>query len=244
MTTRPLSTKQRNPRRVRMVEAALRLIARGGVISVTHRAVAEEAGVPLASTTYYFDSKSELVEEALRLLIDRSTAFVRQHTAVTEPLTISELVDRIVVFADAQISDPDALLSAQYELMLEAGRSDYLRPLAQRWNVVYIERSWARHARRCPTAAQGHGDHRGLRRRRARRLHELIQRRLHRGVSASPPDRTRGRLVHRERPRSPAARENRLTSPQIGADQLPVALVEVVEQAISGRQHAAVFVAA
>ncbi len=139
MTTRPLSTKQRNPRRVRMVEAALRLIARGGVISVTHRAVAEEAGVPLASTTYYFDSKSELVEEALRLLIDRSTAFVRQHTAVTEPLTISELVDRIVVFADAQISDPDALLSAQYELMLEAGRSDYLRPLAQRWNVVYMD---------------------------------------------------------------------------------------------------------
>jgi TetR/AcrR family transcriptional regulator, regulator of biofilm formation and stress response len=137
--SRPVDSKRLNPRRTEIIEATLRLIARGGVNSVTHRAAADEAGVPLASTTYYFDSKSALIEEALQLMIVRSTEFVRRYTTVTGRLSRPELIDRIADFADAQINDPDALLTAQYELMLEAGRSEYLRPLAQRWNVVYLD---------------------------------------------------------------------------------------------------------
>jgi len=43
----------------------VRLIGRGGVEAVEHRAVAAEAGVPRGSTTYYFDSKADMVAQAL-----------------------------------------------------------------------------------------------------------------------------------------------------------------------------------
>jgi TetR/AcrR family transcriptional regulator, regulator of biofilm formation and stress response len=48
-------------RRRLIVEAALRVIARDGVNAATHRAVAAEAGVPPASTTYHFSSKAQIV---------------------------------------------------------------------------------------------------------------------------------------------------------------------------------------
>ncbi|HEY1596094.1 MAG TPA: TetR family transcriptional regulator [Thermoleophilaceae bacterium] len=135
----PVNSKRQNPRRQDILEATLRVIGEGGVNSVTHRAVAEEAGVSLASTTYYFDSKSALIEEALDLMIARSTECVREHTAAPPKISTEELIDRIVAFADAQISDPQAFLTAQYELMLEAGREEYLRPLARRWTIAYMD---------------------------------------------------------------------------------------------------------
>jgi TetR/AcrR family transcriptional regulator, regulator of biofilm formation and stress response len=135
----PVNTKRENPRRREILEATLRLIGEGGVDSVTHRAVADEAGVSLASTTYYFDSKSALIEEALELMIARSTECVREHTTAPPKISQAELINRIVAFADAQINDPQAFLTAQYELMLEAGRSEYLRPLARRWTIAYMD---------------------------------------------------------------------------------------------------------
>ena len=52
-------------RRQAILDATLTLVGRLGAGAITHRAVAEEAGVPLAATTYYFSSKSDLVREAL-----------------------------------------------------------------------------------------------------------------------------------------------------------------------------------
>jgi TetR/AcrR family transcriptional regulator, regulator of biofilm formation and stress response len=135
----PVSGKRHNPRRREILEATLRVIGESGVNSVTHRAVAQEADVALASTTYYFDSKSALVEEALELMIARSTEYVRRYTAAPTQISHDELIDRIVGFADGQINDPSAFLTAQYELMLEAGRADYLRPLARRWTIAYMD---------------------------------------------------------------------------------------------------------
>jgi DNA-binding transcriptional regulator YbjK len=135
----PVNSKRQNPRRQEILEATLRVIGEGGVNSVTHRAVAEEAGVSLASTTYYFDSKSALVEEALELMIARSTECVRQYTNCPGKISRTDLIERIVAFAEAQINDPQAFLTAQYELMLEAGRAEYLRPLARRWSIAYAD---------------------------------------------------------------------------------------------------------
>jgi TetR/AcrR family transcriptional regulator, regulator of biofilm formation and stress response len=135
----PVNSKRLNPRRREILEATLRVIGEGGVKSVTHRAVAQEAAVALASTTYYFDSKSALVEEALELMIARSIEDVRRYTTCAPEITRDELIDRIVAFADAQINDPNAFLLAQYELMLEAGREQYLRPLARRWTIAYMD---------------------------------------------------------------------------------------------------------
>ena len=75
------------------------MIGEGGVKSVTHRAVAQEANVALASTTYYFDSKSVLVEEALELMIARSIEDVRRFTTCPSEISREELIERIVGFA-------------------------------------------------------------------------------------------------------------------------------------------------
>jgi AcrR family transcriptional regulator len=135
----PVNSKRQNPRRQDILEATLRVIGESGVNSVTHRVVAQEAGVSLASTTYYFDSKSALIEEALELMIARSTECVLEHTTSPPKISQAELINRIVAFADAQINDPQAFLTAQYELMLEAGRAEYLRPLARRWTIAYMD---------------------------------------------------------------------------------------------------------
>jgi TetR/AcrR family transcriptional regulator, regulator of biofilm formation and stress response len=135
----PVNSKRLNPRRREILEATLRVIGEGGVKGVTHRAVAQEADVALASTTYYFDSKSALVEEALELMIARSIEDVRRFTTCPPEIARAELIDRIIGFADAQINDPNAFLLAQYELMLEAGRAEYLRPLARRWTIAYMD---------------------------------------------------------------------------------------------------------
>jgi DNA-binding transcriptional regulator YbjK len=134
-----VSSKRLNPRRREILEATLRVIGESGVKGVTHRAVAQEAGVSLASTTYYFDSKDALIEEAFELMIGRSIDDVRRFTASPGDISHEELIDRIVGFADAQINDPLAFLTAQYELMLEAGRREHLHPIVRRWTIAYMD---------------------------------------------------------------------------------------------------------
>ncbi|WAC65327.1 TetR family transcriptional regulator [Agrococcus sp. SL85] len=51
-------------RRVEIVEAALRVIARDGIHNATVRAIAAEADMPLATFHYVFDSRDEMIGEA------------------------------------------------------------------------------------------------------------------------------------------------------------------------------------
>jgi DNA-binding transcriptional regulator YbjK len=51
-------------RRLDIIEATLRVMRRDGLRTVTHRAVASEAGVPLAATTYYFRDLEDLITES------------------------------------------------------------------------------------------------------------------------------------------------------------------------------------
>jgi DNA-binding transcriptional regulator YbjK len=63
-----------------IVEAAGRVVVGGGLAAVTHRAVAEEAGVPLARTTYHFPTVDALLRAVQRHLTeefdDRLLAFI------------------------------------------------------------------------------------------------------------------------------------------------------------------------
>jgi len=120
-------------RREAIVGATLGLIGERGADAVTHRAVAAAAGVPLASTTYYFASKEALVREAFELAIERSLHLVEAHAERAE----GTAVERLVALTEAQLADTDAPLAAQFELMLEAGRRPGLRDLAARWDEGY-----------------------------------------------------------------------------------------------------------
>lgn len=73
MTTAPLpSPGRRDPegRKRAIVRAAAELITENGPAGISHRSIAERAGVSLGSTTQYFASLDELRELALQLLAD------------------------------------------------------------------------------------------------------------------------------------------------------------------------------
>src|SRR6476646_2580810 len=62
---RGVGTPKGERRRDALTAAAAELLGSGGFDAVRHRAVAEKAGLPLASTTYYFGSLDELVTVAV-----------------------------------------------------------------------------------------------------------------------------------------------------------------------------------
>jgi DNA-binding transcriptional regulator YbjK len=120
-------------RREQILEATLRVIGRSGREAVTHRAVAEEAGVPLGSTTYYFDSRADLLRQALEHV---SAHEVSRYAELGEELRSvrsgRELADRLISELVAAAEDRVAYI-AEYELWLEAGRRPELREAAQSW---------------------------------------------------------------------------------------------------------------
>lgn len=127
-------------RRHALLEAAVRVIGRGGIAAVDHRAVAAEAGVPLGSTTYYFESKDDMVARALEHVAEREAERLRAEAAggtldVDRELLPERLAD---VVLHAWAADRVTLL-AQYELYLESARRPDLRPAAERWDRAYRE---------------------------------------------------------------------------------------------------------
>ncbi len=120
-------------RREQILEAALRVIGRSGRESVTHRAVAEEAGVPLGSTTYYFDSRDDLLRQALEYVaVHEVKRYGRLGEELRSVKSGRELADRLLSELVSAAEDRVAYI-AEYELWLEAGRRPELREAAQSW---------------------------------------------------------------------------------------------------------------
>jgi DNA-binding transcriptional regulator YbjK len=139
----PANPRPRGPaRREALLEAVLRIVADVGADAVTHRRVAEEAGLPLASTTYWFKSKEHLLTAALELAAERDTARLLSR-APTGAETRDELIDDAVA---AIVASPSAdagsasrrSLMATYTFLLEAARRPALAEIARRWSGVYL----------------------------------------------------------------------------------------------------------
>lgn len=134
----------RQPRgreRVRQIlDAAVRLIGTGGLSALTHRAVAEAAGVPLGSTTYYFADRDDLIrrtmEHAVEAEAERLTAIVEHYDG---PLTVDSSVRLLTeMFFDKTVADPLYDL-ALFELFLEATRNPAVRDLTVAWSEVIAD---------------------------------------------------------------------------------------------------------
>jgi DNA-binding transcriptional regulator YbjK len=117
--------RDRCDRREALLEAAIELLAEGGARAVTHRAVARRAGLPLASTTYYFASIQELTKEALRKHVtDRIEEF---RFLVAEIATGHSRAEIGRLLARAVLLRQQLVTVAQYEVYLEATRDHELR---------------------------------------------------------------------------------------------------------------------
>lgn len=130
------ATPKGERRRQALVEAAADLLVDGGFDAVRHRAVAERAGLPLASTTYYFDSLDDLVTAALEFHADRELAVGKARLAELDVEACGgeafvDLVLDLLLGPPAGDRDAEAVL-LRYERLVATGRRPYLRPLMRR----------------------------------------------------------------------------------------------------------------
>lgn len=89
VTRAQLSQERSRLRRERLLAAAISLFADGGARAITHRAVAARAGLPSATTTYYFESIDELIREALGAHVSRWSRDLDALAAVDMDATVS-----------------------------------------------------------------------------------------------------------------------------------------------------------
>ena len=138
-------------RRYALVSAAADLLCEGGFDAVRHRAVARRAGLPLASTTYYFSSLEDLIAKAVEHIGTRESVELRERVATLSRRrrgaeSIADiLVDLLVGDSPERVTEQ---LISRYERLIACARQPSLRDiqrriLAQRTNAVLevVERS-------------------------------------------------------------------------------------------------------
>jgi DNA-binding transcriptional regulator YbjK len=128
-----VGTAKGERRRQELVTAAAALLRSGGFDAVRHRAVAEKAGLPLASTTYYFASLEELVTAAAERTSRDELAEGREQldalpSAGKGTSALVELVLDQLLGPESRDGGLDAVL-LRYERLVGAGRRPYLAPL-------------------------------------------------------------------------------------------------------------------
>lgn len=117
-------------RREAIIWAAVQVIAEHGLVRTTHRRIADRAGVPLGSTTYYFATLDDLVAAALHAVADAYVADVDRWQKALEH--DPDPHQTLVGFAEHYLSDT-ATAVVEYELYVAAAREARLRPVARAW---------------------------------------------------------------------------------------------------------------
>lgn len=138
-------------RRNDLLEAVIRLVARDGVASVTHRAVAAEAGVTHRLTTYYFQTKENMLQEAFRHLAVRSlehaTGAVGSVASATDPASLMRsTVDAVVDAVLGGLYPEPGGAMAELAMALEVQKDPTLAKDYARWQAA-LEDVLADHAR-------------------------------------------------------------------------------------------------
>ncbi|OAR25362.1 transcriptional regulator [Streptomyces sp. ERV7] len=127
-------------RRVEEITAATeQVIAERGIEGLTHRAVAERAGVPLGATTYHFATKDDLITAALQRAVDRYAAYLTDWVAQRPDLSpgqLAVLLTDVLMGCFGPQRDQQVM---EFELYLAALRRPALRPIADRFIELSVD---------------------------------------------------------------------------------------------------------
>lgn len=142
-------------RRLEILEATLRIAARDGLRGIKHRAVAREADVPLAATTYYFRDIHELISDSFMLFAEKARdnldGFYDTINLVLDTIPVEtlrrggpqrrELADRLSVISTAylyeQFTKRRQQVLAEQVFLMEALRDDRLAGLARSYREAW-----------------------------------------------------------------------------------------------------------
>ena len=134
-------------RRQDIIEATLRVMARDGLRAVSHRAVAVEASVPLASTTYYFRDLEDLIIESFLHWSEGQRrdieAFQVRVLALLSQTRVAGTAEALADAASAYVLDQVRRLRSdrvlEYAFLHEAIRVPRLRAALERQQQGYLD---------------------------------------------------------------------------------------------------------
>jgi DNA-binding transcriptional regulator YbjK len=123
-------------RRYALVSAAAELLSESGFEAVRHRAVARRAGLPLASTTYYFSSLDDLIASAVAHIGMQEVAQLRAQvgTLSRRRRSADKTADLLVELLVGSESEPRLTeqLISRYERHIACARLPGLREIQRR----------------------------------------------------------------------------------------------------------------
>ena len=136
VTLKGAVTPKGERRRYALVSAAAELLREGGFEAVRHRAVARRAGLPLASTTYYFSSLDDLIASAVAHIGMLEVAQLRAQVATLSrrrrgPETTADLLVDLLVGSESGPQLTEQLIS-RYERHIACARLPALRDIQRR----------------------------------------------------------------------------------------------------------------
>lgn len=131
VTRAQLSQERSRVRRGQLLAAAIELFAEGGSRAVTHRAVAARAGLPSATTTYYFESIDDLIREALSAHIVQWTTELDALAKVDIEAEV-RLDDAVRLIAKVFSQRGPEVAAVELSIFLTAAREPALRDVASR----------------------------------------------------------------------------------------------------------------
>ncbi len=128
--------KRRTPPAI--LEATLRLIARGGVDAVRYRDVAQESGAPLGTVSYHYPVREDLIRAAFASFLEQNTASLvalRSRFAIDQ---IGEVADFLTEALRADFADPRRRYLAEYELIVYASRDPVIAEALAAWDRTTV----------------------------------------------------------------------------------------------------------
>lgn len=124
-------------RRARLARAAASVLQRDGVLGLSHRAVAQEADVPLGSTTYHFKDLEGLLGAALEWITDEELRILDDWQAAWDLGTqMEDALVRLALFYTNDRRDQSIL---EYEVHILAYRRAQLTTMGTRWERALLD---------------------------------------------------------------------------------------------------------
>jgi len=124
-------TAKGSMRRQQVLEAAGKILLHEGFRAMTHRRVAEAAGVPLGTTTYYFTDRDDLMHATVAMLLEREQ--VRRAGVMVSGSSLREKARALVeLVLPTEAGSPRLQGAVIYERLGEALRDDELRAVVSR----------------------------------------------------------------------------------------------------------------
>ena len=125
-------------RRTKILEAAIRVLARDGIAQASTRKLAAEAGINQATLLYYVGSKDELLMAVLREMM-RQTQEIAVAAATEHPLPLRETIASSIRAFWRHVEAQPEFQVMQYELTLYALRNPAAAWLAREQYSGYCE---------------------------------------------------------------------------------------------------------